>query len=500
MIDVLYSLVDVNERFNRLILDPLYIHNLDLTVKSSFIHNSSTNNQILDRICEKILPQIHDQVNELACEPHSIERILIIDYPELYSLSLINFQKEIFSQYLTGNEILRYLLTNQITHLVVDIKNEIIAELSDENQLNIFPLILCLCKRLTDLTFCEFSSNQRLTISIFNLPSINCVSSTLMKLNIVVNTFDDCLYLLDGRLECLSTLVIKIQRISRSVLNIDNTRKLLKFKYFSLTSVVHTIYYNEQIVPLLNRMINLEELTLFITIFRHDSNYIDGTHLYDEILIYMPQLNKFTFSIITEIFINNINIDFPSNDNIQFSFIKKGFNQVGSYADFDSTKNLARCHVYSLPYEFKLFINLNNFFQGGMFNKVRSLVMNDTSPFEHELFKLVSQDFPFLENLYVRNCHPQKNKQHSSTLILFSHLVALNLNQSTVDYAEQFLFEKNTRLPRLLKLTIRYETLAIITNNFTNDAARLNCVNLQSIHTNKPFVRPEKFHQYFPLL
>ncbi|CAM4989611.1 unnamed protein product, partial [Rotaria socialis] len=29
MVDVLYSLVDVNKRFNRLTLDPFYVHTLD---------------------------------------------------------------------------------------------------------------------------------------------------------------------------------------------------------------------------------------------------------------------------------------------------------------------------------------------------------------------------------------------------------------------------------------------------------------------------------------
>ena len=106
MINVLYSLVDINERFNRLIFDPLYVQNLDLTVKSLFNRNSSINNQIVGRICEKILPRIHDQVNKLTCELHLIEHILLtINYSELYSLSLINCQKETFSQYLTGNTI-----------------------------------------------------------------------------------------------------------------------------------------------------------------------------------------------------------------------------------------------------------------------------------------------------------------------------------------------------------------------------------------------------------
>ncbi|CAF3590418.1 unnamed protein product [Rotaria socialis] len=105
MIDALYSLVDVNERFNRLVFDRLYIHNLDLTVKSSSNYISSINNQMLDEVCEKILPRIYHQVNKLTVEPHSIERLLFTTgYPQLDSLSFINFQKETFHQYLTGRQ------------------------------------------------------------------------------------------------------------------------------------------------------------------------------------------------------------------------------------------------------------------------------------------------------------------------------------------------------------------------------------------------------------
>ncbi|CAF3560301.1 unnamed protein product, partial [Rotaria sp. Silwood2] len=256
-------------------------------------------------------------------------------------------------------------------------------------------------KQLVDMTFSEMSYTRRLGISTFNLSLTSCISSTLIKLKIDVNTFDDCLYLLDGRLECLSILIVNIREISMSLSKIDNTKKLIKLNHFSLMSVVHTIFYDAQVVPLLQRMTNLEELTLFISVLRSESTYIDGNYFYDEILVHMPRLNKFTFSIITEIVKANIGIDFPSNDDIQFSFKKRGYNQVGSYSDYDSTMGVARCHVYSLPYQFEIFINLNNFFSGGMFNKVRYLTMNDTSPFEHELFKLVSQYFPCLENLYM---------------------------------------------------------------------------------------------------
>ncbi|CAF1318472.1 unnamed protein product [Rotaria sp. Silwood1] len=410
--------------------------------------------------------------------------------------------------YISGSTILRSLLTNQITHLNIEIKDETIAELCNENKSNIFPFILSLSKQLIDLTFSEMTYTQRLGISTFNLSLTSCISSTLIKLKIDVNTFDDCLYLLDGRLECLSILIVKIREISMSLSKIDNTvssfeslyRKLLKLNHFSLISVLHTIFYDAQVVPLLQRMTNLEELTLFISVLRSESTYIDGNYFYDEILVHMPRLNKFTFNIITEIVNANVGIVFPLNDDIQFSFKKRGYHQVGSYSDYNPTMGVAKCHVYSLPYQFELFIILNNFFPGGMFNKVRYLTMNDTSPFEHELFKLVSQDFPYLENLYICNFCAQENKQDSSTLIVFPHLIALKLGRSHINYAEQFLFEKNTRLPRLRKLTINYKTLEMVTDYFTNDAMRLNCANLQSIDTDGPFVRPKNFHQYFPLL
>ncbi len=76
----------------------------------------------------------------------------------------------------------------------------------------------------------------------------------------------------------------------------------------------------------------------------------------------------------------------------------------------------------------------------------------------------------------------------------------LRLNSSHDDYAEEFLFERNTYLSRLLSLQIEYQSLAIVTNNFTNDASRRNCAQLQHLAIKGPFVRPENFHSYFPLL
>ncbi|CAF1203346.1 unnamed protein product [Rotaria sordida] len=389
-IEMLYSLVNVNQRFDRLVLDRFYIHHLDLTIKPLLYHNSSVNNQkIFDGICTQVLPRIHHKINKFTIEPLSMKYILdTIDYSQLNSLSLVNFQSETLLQHLTGDTILLRLLNNQITHLTIDITDKI-SEIPDGNQLNMFALILSINKCLIDLTF-----TQRTKISFSNLPSTTCVSSTLTKSNITVNTFDDCLYLLDGCLQHLSILIIHIIEISDSSLNIDNTKNLPKLKCLSLTSYWYTYFYNNRIVPLLRR--------------------------------------------------------------------------IG--------------------------------FQGGMFNKVRWLVMLDIRPFENELFQVISHSFPLLQRLSITNLQSQKNKQNSSTFITFAHLFELDLKRTHIDYVVQFLFDKNTSLPRLTQLTIRYEPLATVTQGFTNDAAHLTCAKIKRLVIQEPFVRPEKFLSYFSSL
>ncbi len=75
-------------------------------------------------------------------------------------------------------------------------------------------------------------------------------------------------------------------------------------------------------------------------------------------------------------------------------------------------KTRPRCHLYSLPYQFDTFFGLTNSFQGGRFDKVRWLIMIDTHTFEHEFFKIISQDFLFLRRLCATNSEPQKIHLH----------------------------------------------------------------------------------------
>ncbi|CAF1370316.1 unnamed protein product [Rotaria sordida] len=325
MVDTLYSLVNINERFDRLVIDPLYIHRLDMTIELPFDEIISIYNKVFSRIYENILPRIHNQVNKLTVDSYSIKSILTVNYSQLYSLSLVNFQEEILFQYLKGDFILRNLLSEQITDLNIDIQYDIIAQttisLSEK-----FALILSLSKRLTSLNFCQLFHYRTLSVWFVTRPSKICMSSTLTKLKIEIKTFRDCLCLLDGCLDCLSRLIINVQHICVMSLRKYNTEKLPRLKHFSLTSLDDTIHYDKLIIPLLCRMINLEKLILFLSIIRFNSTFIDGIQLYDQFLIYMPRLNKFTFNIITVVVNNNIHLS--SHKDIQHSFIGRRYGQA----------------------------------------------------------------------------------------------------------------------------------------------------------------------------
>jgi hypothetical protein len=247
-------------------------------------------------------------------------------------------------------------------------------------------------------------------------------------------------------------------------------------------------------------MRNLEELRLYMRIGRIHSTYIDGNELYDQFLIHMTQLKKFTFYIKTFIWNKGNYVELPSNEDIQRSFLGRNYPAVSSYVNTKLYQRDGECEIYSIPYDFQWYFDLNNSFQGGMFDKVRQLTMVDRVPFEYKLFEIISHDFPFLEFLTVENTRQMQNKQHSSTSIKFPYLTYLDIECTHFDYIELFLLKQKMHLPRLLKLKMEYKSLTIITNNFINDETHFNFGTIKYIDFNQLVVYPEFFLRYFPLL
>jgi hypothetical protein len=110
--------------------------------------------------------------------------------------------------FIKGDLILRDLLIKQITHLNIDIKYEIsyVAKAA----LQIFELILSLCKNLTIFNFGDMIFSRKRVVPLDLLRSGTTMSSTLIKLKVNVENFYDLLYILDGRFDCLSTLIVSV--------------------------------------------------------------------------------------------------------------------------------------------------------------------------------------------------------------------------------------------------------------------------------------------------
>ena len=260
-------------------------------------------------------------------------------------------------------------------------------------------------------------------------------------------------------------------------------------------------------------MINLEELSLLLAVIRLDSDYINGVQLRDAFLRYMPQMNKFHFSIETTIIKSRSDLVLSSNVDIQRSFIEGQLESVGSHVDVFAKASgrrantysmshdfYSRCHIYSLPYKLTYFPFLSNSFQNGTFERVRTLSVADAQPFKSDFFRIISQSFPLLRSLHVLNNMPQESTQQAREVIAFTRLHYLDLASAHVHYATQFLIDEHCRLPCLQRLEISWVSLVAVTHDFTNAATRRTCSQLKSIHMSEPFVRPERFHHYFSSL
>lgn len=97
-IEVLCSLFNVNQRFNRILKDSIFTSHLTLFEVSKNEHSWSRKLQIrplsdsiLSRFCSQILPSIQEKIQWLDIEPISMEQILFAtNYPNLTGLGLYN--------------------------------------------------------------------------------------------------------------------------------------------------------------------------------------------------------------------------------------------------------------------------------------------------------------------------------------------------------------------------------------------------------------------------
>ncbi len=246
--------------------------------------------------------------------------------------------------------------------------------------------------------------------------------------------------------------------------------------------------YDEEIVPHLHRMMNLEKLVLYLVILCKET-FINGNNLKKNIINHLPLSREFVFNIRSKFSFYD-EMHFLSNEDVQDTFTDFKDYEVISSIDYFPNDKSGRCHIYSYPYTLTHYDDITNNFPGGLFNCVQKVTLLDKRPFEHEFFMRIAEAFPFLKNLSITNSESQKYKQNSNSndenqdfpIIEYPHLIYLHMLRVHDYYAEQFLLDTKTCFLNDICLSIDDNVLQRVTQNFTRDATRNNYSKVKTVY------------------
>jgi len=105
--EILYSLIGVNKRLNKIVHDSNFTSMLTLLNYHLDGSISSLSYPMLDRFCSEILPEINHKIEWLNLELSSMARILLsTNYPNLFGLGLYDLEIEIAKYLFTGKIVL----------------------------------------------------------------------------------------------------------------------------------------------------------------------------------------------------------------------------------------------------------------------------------------------------------------------------------------------------------------------------------------------------------
>ncbi|CAF2983412.1 unnamed protein product [Rotaria sp. Silwood2] len=271
-------------------------------------------------------------------------------------------------------------------------------------------------------------------------------------------------------------------------------------KQLTVTIYHNIVNYSECIVSFLQRLLNVERLTLLLAIditTTRLTHFITEFDLENDIVSYMPHLCQFNFHI-RSILENASPVEIGT---IRRSIMKCQQDVICTVDYFNN--NYGQCQLYSLPFignrldfisnRFPLF-DMNN-----TFSMVTMLLLfDDAKPFENLFFARIARALPNLKTLEVFNKLEQQEKETITTNNLeFGHLSALILLDIHMDYAEQFLCR--SRLPCLTELAIHKQVLLTIVAH-DSQQARDNCSKVENLLTsNKWSDSINVIRNFFPL-
>ncbi|CAF2904111.1 unnamed protein product [Rotaria sp. Silwood2] len=497
--ELLCSIIGIgNNHLEQLALDKC--NSIDLT----FDFPDSPYELLIQRFCSHVMPRIYNNIQSLTLSLQHILRIITFanencdgTLPNLTHLKIILGKRcfETGTPYTLGNDINNPIrcvpLFSIVPQLVYFDKTEGSRILS---VLRCSPL-------MRSITSFELDDDCMLPDALKDDGLLFAHSSQLTHIRITLCRFDHCIRL-------LSQLGVQLYSFSVSIVQIvigdvDIMSRMVLISCPNLKILTMAIYrnihsYEECIPPLLQRLSNVEDLTLLLAVGANGNrpnHFIDGFDIDKDIVSYMPYLRQFNFHI------RSILKDAPpiEIETIRQSFVKQQQQAVDCVLDHFNN-HYGQCQIYSLPFigtrldfisnRFSLFNTKNTFSMVTVL-----LLFDDVKPFESIFFEHVTKALPHLRTLEVSNQLEQQEK--TTNKLGFAHLITLILYDVHMDYVEQLLFR--ARLPCLVELAIRHDLLlAVIAED--NQQAKDNCSKIETLRTTEsPHDSIDIIQNFFPL-
>ncbi|CAF1319522.1 unnamed protein product [Rotaria sordida] len=282
---------------------------------------------------------------------------------------------------------------------------------------------------------------------------------------------------------------------------------MIIFKKLNTIDVLYSLHGSNQ---RLHKIVYDPIFTSYLTFVKRFS------HNFINLICSDMMLNRFCSQILPEIHdkIKWLNLESSSMKHVLCTADYPNLYGLGLYnIDEESIRCLfteakqVLCHIYSYSSPMQYYSYITNNFPDGLFKYVRVVSLFDEHPFEHEFFLRIQKSFPFMERLCVINHKSQNHKQsyesnndnRISSVIEYSFLSELDIDDVHDDYIEQFLFDTKTYLQSNVLLYINYESLKRLTHNFKRDATRINCAKVNELKFRSGAKCPNSsLQEYFP--
>lgn len=249
-------------------------------------------------------------------------------------------------------------------------------------------------------------------------------------------------------------------------------------------------------------MIDLEKLTLYLRVDCQRA-FIDPKSLIDAFSMCSPRLQSFNFYLSTQHKKNDLS-HYSFNYRTQPILINGRCQEVLHMISPWPRGEVY--HMFTLPFEFDKLFSISRTFPNILFRHVAELWVCKVLSLGHEFLLRIAQSFPLLTRLFVDDMFSSLDAMRMSDNSLsdkvaeYPHLTSLDIFRTSTITVEQFLNEKTTCMPRLANLSVQYEHLRIVTQDFTREETRRNCANVTRLVTYAVMVGSKDYYNYFPSL